>query len=139
MLLIDNDSQASLTKAMGVRLADCKVTLDTLMCQTINSPELLAGSLACAIQHQNSLDLIPANQKLSGIATRLSVNYMAENIISGTTSLTPVLLMNNSMQSSGHRAWILSDEVDSIEGALTKIKMAKFMEFRFLEHFEYHG
>ena len=139
VLLIDNDSQASLTKAMGVRLADCKVTLDTLMCQTINSPELLAGSLACAIQHQNSLDLIPANQKLSGIATRLSVNYMAENIISGTTSLTPVLLMNNSMQSSGHRAWILSDEVDSIEGALTKIKMAKFMEFRFLEHFEYHG
>ena len=47
-------------------------------------------------------------------------NYVAENIISGTTYSTPISLMNTFMNSSGHRAWILSDEVNSIGVVLTK-------------------
>ena len=55
VLLIDNDSQASLTKAMGFSTADCKMTLATLMCQAIDSPELLTENLTQVIQHQHSL------------------------------------------------------------------------------------
>ena len=52
-----------------------------------------------------------------GISTK---NYMTENIIQGTTSSTPSSLMNTFMGSQGHRAWILSDEVDAIGIALTQ-------------------
>lgn len=45
-------------------------------------------------------------------------NFKTENIIQGTTSSTPSSLMNNFMQSQGHRAWILSDEVNAIGIAL---------------------
>lgn len=38
VLLVDNDSQASLTKAMGLVPSDCKISLATLMCQAIDSP-----------------------------------------------------------------------------------------------------
>ena len=47
-------------------------------------------------------------------------NYKTENIIQGTTSSTPSSLMNTFMQSQGHRAWILSDEVNAIGIALTQ-------------------
>lgn len=52
-----------------------------------------------------------------GISTK---NYMTENIIQGTTSSTPSSLMNTFMGSQGHRAWILSDEVNAIGIALTQ-------------------
>lgn len=95
VLLIDNDSQASLTKAIGVIIADCKVTLATLMCQAIDSPELLKGSFAYAIQHLNSIDLIPANQKLSGIATRLSVMQATASMFSEQDDIQPVYVLKS--------------------------------------------
>ena len=95
VLLIDNDSQASLTKAIGVIIADCKVTLATLMCQAIDSPELLKSSFAYAIQHHNSIDLIPANQKLSGIATRLSVMQATASMFSEQEDIQPVYVLKS--------------------------------------------
>ena len=47
-------------------------------------------------------------------------NFKTEKIIQGTTSSTPSSLMNTFMQSQGHRAWILSDEVNAIGIALTQ-------------------
>ena len=47
-------------------------------------------------------------------------NYKTENIIQGTTSSTPSSLMNTFMKSQGHRAWILSDEVNAVGIALTQ-------------------
>ncbi|MGO5096360.1 CAP domain-containing protein [Agathobaculum sp. LCP25S3_E8] len=47
-------------------------------------------------------------------------NFKTENIIQGTTSSTPSSLMNTFMQSQGHRAWILSDEVNAIGIALSQ-------------------
>ena len=73
ILTVDSDSQGSLTKAMGFTPLNCKVSLATLMCQALDSPELLEPGIKQAILHQNNIDLLPANQKLSGIATRLSV------------------------------------------------------------------
>ena len=61
VLLIGNDSQASLTKALGFVPADCRMTLTTLMCQAIDSPELLENSLEKATLHHQELDLLPAN------------------------------------------------------------------------------
>ena len=95
VLLIDNDSQASLTKAIGVIIADCKVTLATLMCQVIDSPELLKGSFAYAIQHLNSIDVIPANQKLSGIAARLSVMQATASMFSEQDDIQPVYVLRS--------------------------------------------
>ena len=93
VLLIDNDSQASLTKAMGVLLSDCRVTLATLMCQAIDSPELLEGAIVQAIQHREKLDLLPANQKLSGIATRLSVMQATASMFSEKDDVQPVYVL----------------------------------------------
>lgn len=93
VLLIDNDSQASLTKAMGFSPTDCKMTLATLICQAIDSPELLTENLPQAIQHQHFLDLIPANQKLSGIATRLSVMQATASMFSEKDDIQPVYVL----------------------------------------------
>lgn len=97
VLLIDNDSQASLTKAMGFSTADCKMTLATLMCHAIDNPELLEGSIAQAIQHQDKLDLLPANQKLSGIATRLSVMQATASMLSEQDDIQPVHVLKSIM------------------------------------------
>ena len=64
VLLIDNDSQASLTKALGFSPADCSLTLTTLMCQAIDSPELLENSLEKATLHHQELDLLPAKSEV---------------------------------------------------------------------------
>lgn len=93
VLLIDNDSQASLTKAMGFSPADCKMTLATMMCQAIDSPELLVNSMEQAVLHQNKLDLLPANQKLSGIATRLSVMQATASMFSEQDDIQPVYVL----------------------------------------------
>lgn len=93
VLLFDNDSQASLTKAMGFVPSECSISLATLMCQAIDSPELLDESLAGVILHQHSLDLIPANQKLSGIATRLSVMQATASMFSNQDDIQPVYVL----------------------------------------------
>lgn len=93
VLLVDNDSQASLTKAMGLVPSDCKISLATLMCQAIDSPELLEGAIVQAIQHRDKLDLLPANQKLSGIATRLSVMQATASMFSEKDDIQPVYVL----------------------------------------------
>ena len=95
VLLVDNDSQASLTKAMGYLPNDCSVTLTTLMCQVIDSPELLTKSIEQAILHHSKLDLLPANQKLSGIATRLSVMQATASMFSEQDDIQPVYVLKS--------------------------------------------
>lgn len=73
VLLVDNDPQGSLTKSLGYDPKQMTVTLAALMSQVIDAPEQLESGLNKAIQHQDTLDLCPANQKLSGILTRLIV------------------------------------------------------------------
>ncbi len=67
---------------MGFSTADCKMTLAALMWHAIDTSELLEGGIAQAIQHQDKLDLLPANQKLRGIATRLSVMQATTSMFS---------------------------------------------------------
>ena len=95
VLLIDNDSQASLTTAIGFLPNNCGVTLTTLMCQAIDSPELLTSTIEQAILHQNKLDLLPANQKLSGIATRLSVMQATASMFSEQDDILPVYVLKS--------------------------------------------
>lgn len=90
VLLIDNDSQASLTKALGYTPADFKVTLATLMCQVIDTPDLLESSLEKAIQHHSNLDLLASNQKLSGIVTPLVVMQTSASMFPEESSINPV-------------------------------------------------
>ena len=45
-------------------------------------------------------------------------NYMAENILSGTTASTPQTMMHTFMTSEPHRAWILSEEVNAVGVAI---------------------
>ena len=93
VLLIDNDSQGSLTKAMGFTPLNCKVSLATLMCQALDSPELLEPGIKQAILHQNNIDLLPSNQKLSGIATRLSVMQTTASMFGEQDDIQPVYVL----------------------------------------------
>lgn len=95
VLLIDNDSQASLTKALGFSPADCSMTLSTLMCHAIDSPELLEDSLTKTMLHHQSLDLLPANQKLSGISTRLVVIQTSAAMFSGPDTINPAFVLRS--------------------------------------------
>ena len=95
VLLIDNDSQASLTKAMGFSPADQSLTLTTLMCQAIDDPECLESSLETAVLHHQALDLLPANQKLSGVATRLIVIQTSAVMFSGEDTVDPVFVLRS--------------------------------------------
>ena len=95
VLLIDNDSQASLTKALGFSPADCGLTLTTLMCQAIDSPEFLENSLEKATLHHQELDLLPANQKLSSIATRLIVIQTSAGMFSGPDTINPAFVLRS--------------------------------------------
>lgn len=95
VLLIDNDSQASLTKALGFSPADCSLTLTTLMCQAIDDPECLKSSLQTAVLHHQALDLLPANQKLSGVATRLIVIQTSAAMFSGEDTVDPVFVLRS--------------------------------------------
>ena len=107
VLLIDNDSQASLTKALGFSPADCSLTLTTLMCQAIDSPELLENSLEKATLHHQELDLLPANQKLSGIATRLIVIQTSAGMFSGPDTINPAFVLRSIID-------LLQDQYDFI-------------------------
>ena len=95
VLLIGNDSQASLTKALGFVPADCRMTLTTLMCQAIDSPELVENSLEKATLHHQELDLLPANEKLSGIATRLIVIQTSAGMFSGPDTIDPAFVLQS--------------------------------------------
>lgn len=95
VLLIDSDSQASLTEALGFVPADCRMTLTTLMCQAIDSPELLENSLKKATLHHQELDLLPANEKLSGMATRLIVIQTSAGMFGGSDTIDPAFVLRS--------------------------------------------
>lgn len=60
------------------------MTLTTLRCHAIDTPELLEESIAQAIQHRDNLNLLPAHQKRSGIAIRLSPYSVMQIVRTGT-------------------------------------------------------
>lgn len=79
VLLIDNDPQkANLTLALDMA-HDLRHTLSNLIFAALDCPEDLPDYIDRAILHVNGLDLIPANKRLSGVATRLAIE---ENVIS---------------------------------------------------------
>lgn len=72
VLLVDNDQQGSLTLAMGYEPQVLSVTLANLMFQAIDMPEQLAATINQAILRKTeNLHLLPANNKLAGILSRL--------------------------------------------------------------------
>ena len=92
VLLIDNDPQkANLTLALGQSSQNLRNTLSTLYCTALDSPDELSGYAARAIIHGEEVDLLPANKKLSGIATRLSIEKGVHHI--GDDSIDPELVL----------------------------------------------
>lgn len=74
VLLIDNDPQkANMTLALGHLAQDLRCTLSNLLFAALDCPEDLPGYIERALLHSDALDLIPANKRLSGVATRLSI------------------------------------------------------------------
>ena len=72
VLLVDNDQQGSLTLAMGYEPQVLSMTLANLMFQVIDMPEQLEMSVEQTIQKTTkNLHLIPTNNKLAGILSRL--------------------------------------------------------------------
>ena len=72
VLLIDNDQQGSLTLAMGYEPQVLSMTLANLMFQAIDMPEQLDEAIGQAtLQKTENLHLLPANNKLAGILSRL--------------------------------------------------------------------
>lgn len=72
VLLIDNDQQGSLTLAMGYEPQMLSMTLANLMFQAIDMPEQLDAAIGQAtLQKTENLHLLPANNKLAGILSRL--------------------------------------------------------------------
>ncbi len=71
VLLVDNDQQGSLTLAMGYEPQVLSITLANLMFQAIDMPEQLAATIDQAILSKENLHLLPANNKLAGILSRL--------------------------------------------------------------------
>ena len=95
VLLIDNDSPVSLTKALGFAFANCSLPLITLMCQAIDSPELLENNLEKATLHHQELDFLPTNQKWSGIATRLIVMQISVRMFSGPDTINLAFVLRS--------------------------------------------
>lgn len=72
VLLIDNDQQGSLTLAMGYEPQVLPMTLANLMFQAIDMPEQLSAVIDRTILRKTeNLHLLPANNKLAGILSRL--------------------------------------------------------------------
>ena len=72
VLLVDNDQQGSLTLAMGYEPQMLSMTLANLMFQAIDTPEQLADAICQAtLSTTKNLYLLPANNKLAGILSRL--------------------------------------------------------------------
>ena len=67
----------------------------TLMCQAIDSPELLENSLKKATLHHQELDLLPANEKLSGMATRLIVIQTSAGMFGGSDTIDPAFVLRS--------------------------------------------
>ena len=77
VLLIDNDPQkANMTLALDMA-HDLRYTLSNLIFAALDCPEDLPDYIDRAILHGKELDLIPANKRLSGVATRLAIEQNA--------------------------------------------------------------
>ncbi|WP_409967730.1 ParA family protein [Bengtsoniella intestinalis] len=76
--LIDNDPQkANMTMALGQTGSNLRYTMATLLSTALDCPEELPDYIAKTILHVENMDLLPANKKLTGICTRLSVEQTA--------------------------------------------------------------
>lgn len=72
VLLVDNDQQGSLTLAMGYEPQMLSMTLANLMFQAIDMPDQLTDAICqTTLQKTENLHLLPANNKLAGILSRL--------------------------------------------------------------------
>lgn len=79
VLLIDADSQGSLTASLGFDEPDkLTETLATVMGKVINDEEILEKE--GILRHEEKIDLLPANIELSGIEISL-VNVMSRELI----------------------------------------------------------
>lgn len=79
VLLIDNDPQGSLTASLGYQQPDkLPVTLETIMRKIIEDKQFSTGE--GILQHDEGVDLLPANIELSGLELLL-VNTMSRETI----------------------------------------------------------
>lgn len=79
VLLIDADSQGSLTASLGFQEPDkLEITLATVMANIINDVEMKAGY--GVLQHEEGIELIPGNIELSGLEVSL-VNTMSRELV----------------------------------------------------------
>lgn len=79
VLLIDNDPQGSLTASLGYQQPDkLPVTLETIMRKIIEDKQFSTGE--GILQHNEGVDLLPANIELSGLELLL-VNTMSRETI----------------------------------------------------------
>lgn len=74
VLLIDSDSQGSLTKSLGVVPGEQQYTTASLMATALDNPDILDTIIEKAVlSASENLSLIPCNQKLAVMVTRLVV------------------------------------------------------------------
>lgn len=79
VLLIDADSQGSLSSSLGVAEPDeLDVTLSTIMCKMINDEDY--GKREGIIVHEEGVSFLPCNIELSGLEVTL-VNTMRREYI----------------------------------------------------------
>ena len=79
VLLIDADSQESLSSSLGVAEPDeLDVTLSTIMCKVINDEDY--GKQEGVIVHEEGVSFLPCNIELSGLEVTL-VNTMRREYI----------------------------------------------------------
>ena len=80
VLLVDMDSQGSLTASLGYNQPDqMEVTLSTIMEKIIDEKPLLIGE--GILHHSESIDLLPANIELSGMEVTLVNTIGRETIL----------------------------------------------------------
>ncbi len=74
VLLIDNDPQkANMTMALGHNGSTLRYTVGNLLFAALDCPEELPNYIEKTMLHVEGMDLLPANKKLTGVCTRLSV------------------------------------------------------------------
>ena len=74
VLLIDADSQGSLSSSLGVAEPDeLDVTLSTIMCKMINDEDY--GKREGIIVHEEGVSFLPCNIELSGLEVTLAMQY----------------------------------------------------------------
>lgn len=81
VLLIDTDSQGSLTASLGYREPDrMEITLSTILEKEVNDEPYDAGTFGI-LHHEEGVDLIPANIELSGLEVSLVNVWSRETIL----------------------------------------------------------